>query len=416
MNMNLQMLYKYAANRTLHRLIRYMVTLILCMVMFLLLLVSMFAWRYIRRERTACDQCLNGGIRQAGMISFEGYSYSREFLNDMLNMDEITGVTSGSIYQPTTDMIEELGVQQEKLDPEYVKQQDGVPWFYMSWFGVDVCHFNLRDGKRPEEWELAEAESLIYLGANFKDIPVGTKYDCEFEQTTYVVGGILEKGTCWICDSVYTFESIRDTRYVENLDNMVVLIDPDLISLRCTYTVKNGYSLEETEQKLQQLAEKHNAKIKLARLEDVIDENEYQYSHILNAIRTMTFIIMLTSLVILERTQFSEMISDTEYFGIFYANGAATRDLALILVGENLLKVAAAYLLAGVGGYFVLRSTWQLFQPGIENWRNVRTIYFGQAMLPAFLIGLLIVALATLKPILWMRKKSPVELMQEYKV
>ncbi len=414
--MSLQMLYKYAANRTLHRLIRYMVTLILCMVMFALLLISLFAWRYIRQERTACNQCLNGGIKQAGMLSFEGYSYSNEFLYDMLNMDEITGVTSGGVYQPTVDVMGELGTQQEKLDPEYVKQQNGVPWFYMSWSGVDVCHFNLSEGKRPEEWDLAEDESLIYLGVNFKDIPVGTKYDCEFEQTTYVVGGILEKGTCWICDDVYIFESIRDTRYVENLDNMVVYIAPYLVSGRCTYTVKNGYSLEETEQKLQQLAEKHDAKIKLARLEDVIDENEYQYSYILNAIRAMTFIIMITALVILERTQFSEMISDTEYFGIFYANGATTRDLVLILVGENLLKVAAAYLLAGIGGYFVLRSTWQIFQPGIDNWRNVRTIYFGQAMLPAFLIGLLIVALATLKPILWMMKKSPVELIQEYKV
>ncbi len=414
--MSLQMLYKYAANRTLHRLIRYMVTLILCMVMFALLLISLFAWRYIRQERTACNQCLNGGIKQAGMLSFEGYSYSNEFLYDMLNMDEITGVTSGGVYQPTVDVMGELGTQQEKLDPEYVKQQNGVPWFYMSWSGVDVCHFNLSEGKRPEEWDLAEDESLIYLGVNFKDIPVGTKYDCEFEQTTYVVGGILEKGTCWICDDVYIFESIRDTRYVEKLDSMVVCIDPDLISLRCTYTVKKGYSLEETEQKLLQLAEKHDEKIKLARLEDVIDENEYQYSYILNAIRAMTFLIMITALVILERTQFSEMISDTEYFGIFYANGATTRDLVLILVGENLLKVAAAYLLAGIGGYFVLRSTWQIFQPGIDNWRNVRTIYFGQAMLPAFLIGLLIVALATLKPILWMKKKSPVELIQEYKV
>ena len=34
---------------------------------------------------------------------------------NLLNMDEIIGVTSGSIYQPTTDMIEELGAQQEKF-------------------------------------------------------------------------------------------------------------------------------------------------------------------------------------------------------------------------------------------------------------------------------------------------------------
>ncbi|MCM1158779.1 MAG: ABC transporter permease [Bacteroidales bacterium] len=412
--MKLKMIYKYAADRTVRRLIRYVMTIALSMVMFLLLLVSLFAWKYIRRERTACNHCLNGGIKQAGMLFFE--EYTEEFLEDVLNLDEVTGVTSGDVYQPTVDMIEELGRQQEKSDPEYVKRQNGVPWFYMSSTGVDVCHLNLSDGKPPEEWNLAKDESLIYLGANFKNIPVGTRYDCEFEETTYVVGGILEKETCWIRDDVYIFESITDTRYVENLDNMVVYICPSLISLRCTYTVKDGYSLEEAEQKILQLAKKHRAKIKTARLEDVIDENEYQYSHLLKAIRTMTWIIMITALVILERVQFSEMISDTEYFGIFYANGASTRDLAFILVGENLLKVAVSYLLAGVTGYFVLLSTWKIFQPGIDNWRNVKSIYFEQAMLPAFLIGLLIVGLATLKPILWIRKKSPVELIQEYRV
>ena len=66
------------------------------------------------------------------MLSFEGYSYSNEFLYDMLNMDEIMGVTSGGVYQPTVDVMGELGTQQEELDPEYVKRQNGVPWFYMS--------------------------------------------------------------------------------------------------------------------------------------------------------------------------------------------------------------------------------------------------------------------------------------------
>lgn len=413
--MNLHTIYKYASNRTMHRLLVYVAGVFLCCAMFALLLISFFAWSYIRRERTACERCLNGGIKQAGMILFD--TYTEEFLQDIMNMEEIVGLTDGDIYMADENMIPELGQQQKKMDSEYVEENRAVPWFYMNPEGVDVCHMNLKEGKRPDEWQIGDRDYLIYLGGNFENIEVGTKYYVEQYDETYIVGGILEKGTDWIYHDVYFFKSILDTRYVQNLDSMVVVLEKEgvLMSFRNTYIVKEGYQLEDVEQKLQNLAQKHGVDIKLARLEDVMDENEYQYSYILNAIRTMTLVIIITVLVLLERTQFSEMIGDTEYFGIFYANGASTKDLIAILVGENLLKIALSFLLAVVGGYFVVKFSWQMFQPGIDNWRNASSIYFGQAVLPSFLVGLLIVGLATLRPIKWLKEKSPVELIQGYK-
>lgn len=415
--MNLRTIYKFASNRTMHRFLLYILTILLCYVMFLLLLASWFSWRYVRHERYMCNQCLNGGIKQCGMLLLESdNAFEPDFLSEILEMEEIAGFTSGDVYQYPIDEIDKFGEQQKKMDPEYFENTGFVPWFCMNPSGVDVCRFNLREGKYPREWELKEDERLIYLGGNFENVTVGEKFESKGEPVTYVVGGVLENGSNWIYDDVYRFETIQDSHYVQCLDNMVVCLDPYWISGRNTYCVKKGYQIEDVESKLLQIAEKYDATIKLARLKDVIEENEYQFSVILNVIRLLTFIIIITSLIVLERTQYSEMINDTEYFGIFYANGATTRDLIAVLLVENLLKTAISFVLAVISGYFILRLQWKLFQPEIDLWNTARSVYLGQAILPSMLMGVGMVALSTSKSINWLKKKRPVELLQDYKM
>ena len=415
--MNLRTIYKYALNRTMHRFLLYSLTILLCFIMFLLLLTSWFCWGYVRHERYKCNQSLNGGIKQCGMLLLEtGNAFDPDFLSEILAMEEITGFTSGDVYQYPADEIAEFGEQQKNMDSEYYQNTGYVPWFHMNQSGVDVCHFDLREGKHPEEWELKENEILIYLGGNFENVTVGEKFESKMDPVTYVVGGVLEKGCNWIYEDVYRFETIQDSHYVQCLDNMVVCLLPYCVSGRNTYCVKKGYQIEDVESKLLQLAEKYDAVIKLARLEDVIEENEYQFSIILNVIRLLTFIIIVTSVIVLERTQYSEMINDTEYFGVFYANGATTRDLIAILLGENILKTALSFVLAAISGYFILRLQWTMFQPGIEHWNTAKSVYFGQAILPSMLMGVGIVALSTGKSINWLKKKRPVELLWDYKM
>ncbi len=415
--MNLRTIYKYASNRTMHRFLLYILTIMLCYVMFLLLLASCFSWGYIRHEHYLCNQCLNGGIKQCGMLLLESdNALNPDFLSEISEMEEIAGFTSGDVYDYLIDEIGKFGEQQKKLDPEYYENTGFVPWFLMNSSGVDVCHFNLREGKHPEEWELKENERLIYLGGNFENVTVGEKFESKREPVTYVVGGVLKKGTNWIYDDVYRFGTIQDSHYVQCLDNMVVCLDPYWINGRNTYCVKKGYKIEDVESKLLQIAEKYDAVIKLARLKDVIKENEFQFSVILNVIRLLTAIIIITSLIVLERTQYSEMINDTEYFGIFYANGATTRDLIAVLLVENLLKIAVSFVLAAISGYFIILVQWNLFQPQSVLWNTARSVYLGQAILPAMLIGVGMAAFSAGKSMNWLKKKRPVELLQDYKM
>lgn len=415
--MNLRTIYKYASNRTMHRFLLYFLTIILCCVMFLLLLASWFSWRYIRHERYMCDRCLNGGIKQCGMLLLESdNALNPDFLSAILEIEAIAGFTCGDVYQYSVDEIEKFGKQQKELDSEYFENTGFVQWFCMNQSGVDVCHFNLREGKHPDEWKLEENECLIYLGGNFKNVTVGEKFESKEEQITYVVGGVLKNDSNWVYDDIYRFETIQDSHYVQCLDNMVVCLTPYWMGMRNTYCVKKGYQLEDAEAQLLQLAEKYDVDIKLARLEDVMAENEYQFSAILNVIRLLTFIIIVTSLIVLVHTQYSEIINDTEYFGIFYANGATTRDLIAILLMENLLKIVLSFTLAVIFGYFILRLQWNMFQPDSILWNTVKSVYLKQTILPSMLMGAGMVALSTAKSIYWLKKKRPVELLRDYKV
>lgn len=415
--MKLRTIIKYSSNRTLHRLLICFLTVMLSYVMFLLLLASWFMWGYVVHERHLCNKCLTGGIKQCGMILFEsGNTNNPDFLSEICEMEELVGFTSGELYQVPSGELGKYSEQQEELDSELFEATGFTSMFEMNQSGINVCQFQLREGKYPDEWELAEDERLIYFGGNFQNVTVGEKMESSLEAVTYVVGGVLEPGSNWICDDIYVFESIQDSHYVQCLDNMVVCLQPYRTSNRNTYCVKNGYQLEDVEAKLLKIAEKFDVGIKLARLNDVIQENEYQLSYVINMIRLLTVIIIITALIVLERTQYSEIINDTEYLGIFFANGASMRDMIAILLGENLIKVSISFALAAFTGYYIVKLQWNIFQPGIDQWKTARDVYFGQAMLPSMVIGVGMVVLATIRSIRWLKQKNPAELLREYKV
>ncbi len=414
--MHLKMIYKYSFNRTLHKLVVYMATIFLCFAVFALLLVSIFAWRFVRKGRTAADECLNGGMKQAGVISIENVDWEygeviEAFVQEASEMEEISGIGEGSIGGRGTEGLEELWEKQKQLqntDPSYL-------WgYYMNLEAVGLYNIQLQEGKMPDEYELNEDIELFYLGSNYTDIPIGTKY--EVGGHTVYVAGILEEGTKLLSEDVDCNDAIVDARYVEDMGNQILEVSTCIYSADLTYTVTEGYTVKETETKLRNLAEKHGLKMSFGVLEDILDEKERQHSYIFDTIKKMLIAITITAFFLLLCTQLAEMLDDMSYFGIFYANGASTRDLIGILLGENLIKVIVSYILAVIAVYYAIKHEWSIYQPGIEKWENAMEIYFRETMGPAFLIGVALALFATVIPIFWFRKKTPTELIRGYDV
>ncbi|MDE6760229.1 MAG: ABC transporter permease [Lachnospiraceae bacterium] len=420
--MHIKMIYKYSASRTLHKLLLYLITVFLCFMTFALFLISIFAWRFAKQARTACDKSLNGGIRQAGLIEIVDFSEEYEdavysFVQEASQSEAIMGIGSTAFYDSEEASLVQLREKQMQLEK---KNSDGLSVFCMNREAANICNMKLQSGKWPEEYEPEEGSSLIYLGSGFTDIPVGTTYEEKDDSGkvihTNYVAGILEKGTNWIVEEIYLDDSIADAHYVVNMDHQVIEIIDYICSFRMTYTVKQGYSVKEAEEKLRSLAEQHGLNVQFGVLEDILREKESRQSYIFQTLKKMLMVIIFTVFILLLCTQLAEMLEDMQYFGIFYANGASTRDLAFILLGENFLKILVSFFLAAIAVYFAIKHAWGLYQPGVEKWKDAVEIYCKQTIGTAFLLGSILSVLATMIPILWLKKKSPMELIGGYEV
>lgn len=419
--MHFNMIYKYALNRTLHKLIIYITTILLCFMLFVLLLISIFVNSYVGKGKKDLDKCLNGGVEQAGLIEIETFDLEyndaiNSFVQEANSLAEVMGIGYGCCFGGPASELEELWARQKQLQ----KTDDDNLWvYYINSEAVNVCNMLLQDGKLPDEYDLGKNIVLLYLGSGYSDIPIGTTYEIVLDDGTiylYYVAGIFEEGTNWISEQVYVEDFIVDAVYVENMDYQILIVEEGISSFRLTYTVEKGHLVKEVEHKLRDLAEKHGLKMRFGVLEDILDEKERQHSYIFDTIRKMLIAITITAFFLLLCTQFAEMLDDMSYFGIFYANGASTRDLISILLGENLIKVIVSYILAVIAVYYAIKHGWSLFQPGIEKWENAMEIYCGQTIGSAFIIGVMLALFATVIPILWFRKKSPTELMRGYDV
>ncbi len=417
--MHIRVICKLAEKRTLHSLLLYIASVFLCFTVFLLLLISVFAWKFTSQGKTLCDKCLNGGIKQAGAIEIENFSTGdhnniNNFEQQAGQLDEITGIGSSGCFGNDSECLRELMDRQTQMEGT-----DASSFWFVSvnWEGAGVCKFDLQQGKPPEEYERQEDVLLLYLGSSYSDIPVGTVYEVKGEPGyTYYVAGILEKGMKWISEDIYLEDVIVDSHYVENLDHYAVVIGDDINSFRLTYTVKEGYTVKEAEKKLIELAEQNGLDMNFAMLSDIIEEREHQHGFLIHMIQKIFVSVVVAAFFLLLCTQLSEMMDDMRYFGILYANGASTKDIICILFGENLLKVFVAFLLAVFAMYFVLKAQWHMFQPGVEAWENAKYLLFFGTMGPALLAGGVLVVLTAMIPALWLKKKSPVELMQGYRM
>ena len=417
--MHIRMIYKLASERTLDKLFIYIATIFLCFTAFVLLLVSVFAWCFVTQGKTVCDKCLSGGLKQAGTFEIETFDVEydnqiRTFIEEAARLDGITGIGYASVGGNNEDCLADLISRQGQL----TGRDDS--YFYslsMNWEGASVCHFELQEGKLPQEYEKKDGVILLYIGSNYLDIPVGTTWEVAGEDKyTYYVAGILKEGMKWISEEIYIGNSIVDTCYIENLDNGAISVGDDIHSARITYTVKEGYNVKEAEVKLQELAEQNGLKLSFAILEDVIKEIENRNSYIFRAIQKVLLFIIITVILLLICTQMTQMLEDMRYFGILYANGASTKDLICILFGENLLKIALSYFLAVFVMYFVIKHEWSIYQPGAEAWKTAVDIYCWQTVIPVLGISILLTLFTTAIPVLWLKSKSPTELMEGYEV
>ena len=418
--MKFKTIIKFAMDNIAQRFIMYMATLLLCYLAFGLLLFSLYSYQFTRQGRTVCEAILNGGIESTGMFQIMDYFYLEEekllhFMRQAYALNEINAMGSCSIGGNDDICFSELLKRQNEM---IGTQNDYVMFLFMNQEALSICDLKIQKGKSIEELVVKEREYPLYLGSNFSDIPIGTVYEIKREDGTiaakFEVVGILKKGMQWIDEEIYKEEPLLQLDYTTSMDNMGIMVIDYLITSLLTYTVADGYSIQDAEKKIETLAKQHEINIKFATFSSIIESKERKNALAIRTSSKMVIFICITIIVTLMCSQIAMLLDDTKRYGVFYANGASTMDFIYILFMENILKIIIAFLCAVFSGIFVLNGIFRTYGNLMMSLDVGQAVYWKQTVGSAFFIGIFLAGISSLIPIWLLKTFTPVHFMKHY--
>lgn len=357
-------------------------------------------------SENSCKRVLSGRIDQTGLIYVKNGEYYSDKAYNFLREAKETGLVKsiGTVNDLQTDRLPELLKIQ---DPS----QKMLTWMYMDETVKDLC--NLKFSSKLDTTNKEEGVFHLYLGANFKDIKVGTKYHVQEEdesEVVYVVSGILEKGEEFISGGIISGsdEGYGVSTYL--LDNMVIFsgkVPPP--SAFWIYSIDDETSLEDTEEKLSALSEKWDLSMIFSSLSAYFAHAKTTGKKLQSIFKEL-FILTIAGTIIINLCMFSVVFFNRmKDYGVLYASGFSAGDLMAIFLWENIIKCGIGFILSGGIVYFLMNRS---MGDNPDSFRMMNDIFFHELIGVMAIETIIIIVTISIIPFCLLKKYPPNRLMK----
>lgn len=365
--MSIKNLFRFAFESISRRWLVLLATIFLCAASFFLIGLTSYLQDLTAYGYHTFNKVLRGDIAHTGTLIIDSELNEKniekltELQKELYELPEVQSIGDYGVAAIPYDGVAELRDIQNKNS----KQTSGdMQWF--EFLSISPSLFQLCQVEFPD-YEVTETEGeechKIYLGNNFKEIPIGTVYKCQLSEKltlTYVVAGILPRGSEWISeDTIYTNETM-ELDYTYSLDNMAVVVGDSVISNTWIYTISKDAKLDEVKEKIEAIANQYDINMEFASLEKIFEKKESSNRQITKYTESFFWFVTITTIVIMLCIQLSNIVSRNREYGIMYANGAGTRDLLWIMVLENAIKLLLGLGLSIGALKIVIKNTYSL--------------------------------------------------------
>ena len=228
----------------------------------------------------------------------------------------------------------------------------------------------------------------------------------------YQVTGILKKGERWYgdVDAVGSDTVCLDYKMIVCRTQDEIQQSEDIMVTLCT--ISSSYILLEKDadkisvkSSISEKAKELGLSVSAITMREVLNEYAESYKKSLDTSIFMAAIFILFSVISISSATLVSILLEKSEYGIMYANGLSGRDISLKVFFENgymmFVSVCVAYLLRT---YFILKSRYGAFSI------LLRRIHFRLTLPFVILIALMITVIASILPILILRRMKPVEL------
>lgn len=361
------------------------------------------------------DMSRYGVIRDGrGEVSEEILSH---YSSDIYNAPEIDSVGTwdygGFSHLETANYDTDYWQQIQDIQNSHVKEfgdDNYVQFVYMLSQAFHINHLELYHGSTEQIGK--NTEYLMYLGYNFKDIPIGTVFVNETYGFSYVVEGIFQKNTS-IVDEQDILWNLNDLKLSCSIamDNMVLIVPPcsyNYHSVDYFFKCADGYTYEDAAARIKSIAEEYGIRTETGRLQDRVDTILSDSNWLLAVIVKLSVLSVFSALIILLTAQLLTILSRKDELGVWLISGISKKKIFMILFGENLVKMLISSVIAF--GIVVFFEKIMILSKSIAY--ELRYILWGNIPICLLFCTVLMTLLCSVIPIAYVRQKSIPEIVR----
>lgn len=347
---------------------------ILCIVIsvicFVLLGFSLvFPWLY-HKAYSDVDKLLPTGLDNALVLDHTmsgGIAAENNFMLDLKSSEKIQSIGASGTYYVSPEFYYEgqsikekiLEIRRKGLDnfrtEGYPDMENmGIECVAISSATLDFYNLKLYKGS----FESASNDNtVLYLGYNYKDIPIGTvlkNVDYQGNIHDQVVAGILEKNTEIIDGHACANSYAMNVNYAIELDNMVLSVqeysDDFMINMSgpVLVSLSEGVSYEEGIEEIKRIAEKYGIIINPAPLEGKMHIMLSEFDILLDLTSSVTPVLIIITVIILISSHILTIIYRNRELGVWLSNGFGLKQVRSIILFETMIKLTGSAIVSGV--------------------------------------------------------------------
>lgn len=367
------------------------------------------------------QRALGDDMSKYGLVRDGRGEVSEEILfnysSDIYNAPEIDSVGTwdygGFAHLETANYDMDYWDQILDIQNSHVKEfgnDDYVQFVYMLSQAFHINNLELYHGSTEAIGK--NTDYLMYLGYNFKDVPIGTVFVNETYGFSYVVEGIFQKNTS-IVDEQDILWNLNDLKLSCSIamDNMVLVVPPcseNYHSVDYFFKCADGYTYEDAAAKIKSIAEEYDIQTETGRLQDRVDTILSDSNWLLDVIDKLSVLSVFSALIILLTTQLLTILSRKDELGVWLISGISKKKILIILLCENLVKMLISSGIAfGIVIFFekiMIRSKSIMYE--------LRYILWGNIPICLLLSAVLMAALCSIIPIAYVKQKSVPEIVR----
>lgn len=417
MDMKIQTMCKFALDSIAKSYKKFLISVLLCVCSFVLIGVVGYAFDVTQYGRKSIESLLADGIERTGIIQInQDASESAaimHFSEQAYRSKEIKAIGDFGYGGNGSRLKQLLKIQNTYGNPHQGYGEDQLECLYIQYNLIGAFRFDLLEGVKPEELSFGKNEIALYLGNHFKEVPIGTKYEIKDEsgqiRYTYKVAGVLKKGAKWLEEeNLYQAETLKVSNLVP-LDNLVVMVmNDDYGTYHWAYSLEDGFSFAQGEEKLRELAKECGIEISLGTVSGTMKEVQSNNKTIINYVLELFIMVCLVTFVVLVCIQLVNILNDLKEYGILYANGMSVKELMNILFLENVIKVLLSFLLSLAICYMLLQKCFPVYSEYVLV--QAQDIFLKMTSWKMALVAIVLMVSSSIIPMRTLSKMQPVEM------